>query len=196
MNPVSRHNTSPGRSANRSTVVLGIDPGTLVTGFGVVARRGTALKLLAAGTIANPSGTPLPERLHKIFQRLQGVLGEHKPDECAIESAFYGKNAQSALKLGHARGVCMLAAVQHGLMPAEYSPREVKRAVVGNGNASKDQVQFMVKALLGLKGDTMKLDTSDAIAIALCHIQRKSRPAAQHRDWKAYIEAHPERVRK
>jgi crossover junction endodeoxyribonuclease RuvC len=177
-------------------VVLGIDPGTIVTGFGVVARRGTALKLIASGTILNSSRTTIPERLHKIFDSLQVVLSEHHPDEFAIESAFYGKNAQSALKLGHARGVCLLAAVQHGLEPAEYSPREVKQAIVGNGNASKEQVQFMVKALLGLKGKTMAVDASDAIAIALCHLHRKTRPSPAHKDWRSYIEAHPEKVRR
>jgi crossover junction endodeoxyribonuclease RuvC len=176
-------------------VVLGVDPGTLVTGYGVVVRRGTALRLLAAGTIANTSRSSIPERLHAIHTRLQQVLNTYRPAEFAIESAFYGKNAQSALKLGHARGVCMLAAVQHGLTPAEYSPREVKKAVVGNGNASKDQVQFMVKALLGLKGGTMAADTSDAIAIALCHLHRVSSPITRHRDWRAYVEAHPEKVR-
>jgi crossover junction endodeoxyribonuclease RuvC len=190
-----RSATDPGRSLPPATVVLGIDPGTLVTGFGVVARRGTAVKLIAAGTITNSSRTTIPERLHAIFEKLQHILSEHHPNECAIESAFYGKNAQSALKLGHARGVCLLAAVQYGLTPAEYSPREVKRAVVGNGNASKEQVQFMVKALLGLKNEKMAADASDAIAIALCHLQRKSRPSAPHRDWRAYIEAHPEKVR-
>jgi crossover junction endodeoxyribonuclease RuvC len=176
-------------------VVLGVDPGTLVTGFGVVSRRGTTLRLLASGTVANPSSRSIAERLHTIHERLQQILTTYAPDEFAIESAFYGKNAQSALKLGHARGVCLLAAVQHGLVPAEYSPREVKKAVVGNGNASKDQVQFMVKALLGLKNERMASDTSDAIAIALCHLNRSTSPTSNHRDWRAYVEAHPERVR-
>ncbi len=175
-------------------MVLGVDPGTLVTGFGVVSRRGTTVRLLASGTIANSSLSSIPERLHAIYTRLRHVLAEHRPDEFAIESAFYGKNAQSALKLGHARGVCLLAAVQCGLTPAEYSPREVKKAVVGNGNASKEQVQFMVKALLGLKGDRMAADTSDAIAIALCHLNRTTLPTTRHSDWRAYVEAHPEKV--
>jgi crossover junction endodeoxyribonuclease RuvC len=175
-------------------VVLGVDPGTLVTGFGVVSRRGATVRLLASGTIANTSRCSLSERLLAIYIRLHHVLAEHHPDEFAIESAFYGKNAQSALKLGHARGVCLLAAMQCGLTPAEYSPREVKRAVVGNGNASKEQVQFMVKALLGLKRDRMAADASDAIAIALCHLNRTSPPTARHTDWRAYVEAHPEKV--
>ena len=176
-------------------VVLGVDPGTLVTGFGVVARKGTTLRLLASGTITSSSGSSIPERLHTIYTRLRHVLAVHHPDEFAIESAFYGKNAQSAMKLGHARGVCLLAAVQRGLTPAEYSPREVKKAVVGNGNASKEQVQFMVKALLGIKGGGMAADTSDAIATALCHLNRTSLPSSRHRSWRSYVEAHPEKVK-
>ena len=97
----------------------------------------------------------------------------HHPHEVAIETAFYGKNAQSALKLGHARGVSILAAVLHDLPVAEYAPREIKKAVVGNGNASKEQVQFMVRALLHLRPATMAHDTSDAIAVAICHLSRK-----------------------
>jgi len=191
-----RHSATDHRIANpQATVVLGVDPGTLVTGFGVVSRRGTALRLLASGTIANPSSCSIAERLRAIYERLLQILSTYAPDEFAIESAFYGKNAQSALKLGHARGVCLLAAIQYGLTPAEYSPREVKKAVVGNGNASKDQVQYMVKALLGLKDERMASDTSDAIAIALTHLNRSSSPTARHRDWQSYVKAHPERVR-
>jgi crossover junction endodeoxyribonuclease RuvC len=176
-------------------VVLGIDPGTLVTGFGVVARQGTVLRLIASGAISNPARNSIPDRLHTIYQRLTQIIAEYAPDQFAIESAFYGKNAQSAMKLGHARGVCLLAAVQSGLRPAEYSPREVKKAVVGNGNASKNQVQYMIKALLGLSDVRMPSDTSDAIAIALCHLNRNSSPVAHHRDWTAYVKAHPEKVR-
>ena len=167
-----RSATNAGRPPFPATVVLGIDPGTLVTGFGVVARRGSALRLVASGAITNPSGSSLPERLHTIHTRLLEVIAEHAPDQCAIESAFYGKNAQSALKLGHARGVCLLAAMQHGLTPAEYTPREVKKSVVGNGNASKDQVQYMVKALLGLDPSRMRSPSPCAISTGVLLPQR------------------------
>ena len=116
------------------------------------------------------------------------------PDEFAIESAFYGKNAQSALKLGHARGVSILAAVVNEIPTSEYSPREVKKAVVGNGAASKEQVQFMVKSLLRTADSTMILDASDAIAVALCHLHRLISPTARYKDWKSFIQAHPARV--
>jgi crossover junction endodeoxyribonuclease RuvC len=185
----------PSTRDSRTTVVLGIDPGTLTTGYALVARTDGAMRLLGCGVIRNAAGRPLSSRLTFIYEGLRRIIGDHKPDECAIESAFYGKNAQSALKLGHARGVCMLAAVLDGLPLAEYSPREVKKAVVGTGTASKEQVQYMVKNLLGAAERTMTHDTSDAAAVAICHLHRMRLPATRSRDWKSYIAAHPERVR-
>jgi len=176
--------------------VLGIDPGTLATGYGIVTRRGGDLVVLASGTVLNSGGTPLPARLQNIYTKLRGIITQYAPTECAIESAFYGKNAQSALKLGHARGVSMLAAVEQHLVTAEYSPREVKKAVVGNGNATKEQVQFMVRSLLQIDGPRMRMDASDALAVALCHLHRCITPSRRRRDWKSYVEMHPERVRR
>ncbi|MBP1679065.1 MAG: crossover junction endodeoxyribonuclease RuvC, partial [Bacteroidetes bacterium] len=118
----------------------------------------------------------------------------HRPASCAVESAFYGKNAQSALKLGHARGVALLAAAERSIPTAEYSPREVKKAVAGNGGARKEQVRTMVQTLLGIPRSTMALDTSDALAVALCHIHRGGTAAPARRTWKAFVEAHPERI--
>ncbi|MGB2958777.1 MAG: crossover junction endodeoxyribonuclease RuvC [Bacteroidota bacterium] len=177
-------------------IVLGVDPGTLSTGFGVVARSGKAIRLLGCGTIRNHSSLSMPLRLKKIYDELQNVIDRFQPTECAIESAFYGKNAQSALKLGHARGVSIVAAVQKGVPTTEYSPREVKKAVVGRGNASKEQVQFMVKALLSIHEEVMLHDTSDALAIALCHFQRYASPAIKFKDWKSYAAAYPGRVKR
>lgn len=135
-------------------------------------------------------------RLGAIYTGLLEVISRHHPHEVAIETAFYGKNAQSALKLGQARGVSILAAVLQDLPLAEYAPREIKKAVTGNGNASKDQVQYMVRAMLQPRPASMKLDTSDAIAAAICHLSRRPAAARRHTDWKAYVEAHPERVRR
>jgi crossover junction endodeoxyribonuclease RuvC len=182
-------------TADADVVVLGIDPGTLVTGYGVVVRRKTLLHLLECGTIVNSSDNPMPGRLERIHSGLSALIRKHRPDEVAIESAFYGKNAQSALKLGHARGVSLLAAVQNGVPTAEYSPREIKKSVVGRGNASKEQVRFMVKALLQAEDTAMVLDSSDALAIAICHLQRRGTPAFRVKNWKSFITAHPERVR-
>jgi crossover junction endodeoxyribonuclease RuvC len=177
-----------------SLIVLGVDPGTLVTGYGVVARRNNEVRMIDCGSISNNSETSMPLRLKKIYEELCRVIEKYHPDEFAVESAFYGKNPQSALKLGHARGVSILAAVEQEIPTTEYSPREVKRAIVGTGAASKEQVQFMVKSLLGITNSKMLHDTSDALAIAICHAQRMVTPTAKHRDWKSYIEAHPEKV--
>lgn len=176
-------------------MTLGVDPGTLVSGYGVLLRRGVDLRLIDCGTITNTARLPLGDRLARIHEALTRVIATHHPDEFAIETAFYGKNAQSALKLGHARGVCLLAAVQHGLPIAEYSPREVKKAVVGNGNAAKEQVQYMIKTLLRIRDMDMLHDTSDALAVAICHLQRMSTPAPRAASWRSFVEAHPEMVR-
>lgn len=176
-------------------VVLGVDPGTLVTGYGIVARRNNTLRLIACGSITNDGSTAMPLRLQHIYRELERIIATYHPDEFAIESAFYGKNAQSALKLGHARGVSILAAVQKQLPTTEYSPREVKLALVGRGSASKQQVQFMVKSLLNISGADMLHDTSDALAVAVCHANRVRAGARKHKDWKSFVAAHPERVR-
>jgi len=182
------------RPPARDVVILGVDPGTLVTGYAVVTRSARGVHLEVSGIIRNAADSSMPLRLKKIFLELRDVIERYHPDEFAIESAFYGKNAQSALKLGHARGVSILAAVVHEIPTSEYSPREVKKAVVGNGAASKEQVQFMVKSLLRTAESTMVLDASDAIAVALCHLHRLISPTARYRDWKSFVQAHPARV--
>lgn len=182
-------------SPGPTVVVVGIDPGTLITGYGVIARTGDKLKMLACGTIRSRGGDELPLRLQRIYAGLGEVFDRHRPDELAIESAFYGKNAQSALKLGHARGVSLLAAVERNVRVSEYSPREVKKAIVGNGSASKEQVRYMVTSLLRMRATDLVLDASDALAIALCHLQRWQGSSMPYRDWKTYVETHPERVR-
>jgi crossover junction endodeoxyribonuclease RuvC len=175
-------------------VVLGLDPGTLSTGYGVVARTAGRLTLVDCGSIRNDAASPMASRLRRIHGGIIDVIDRHHPDQFAIESAFYGKNAQSALKLGHARGVAMLAAVERDLGVTEYSPREVKKAVTGNGTASKGQVRFMVRSILSLDDAPMGLDASDAVAIALCHMHRLSGSSVKHRNWSSYVAAHPERV--
>jgi crossover junction endodeoxyribonuclease RuvC len=192
-----RRSTAERRGGTRTAgtvVVLGLDPGTLATGYGIVARTGTHLTLIESGSIRNDAASPMASRLRRIHGELLEVIERNRPDEFAIESAFYGKNAQSALKLGHARGVAMLAAVERGIGITEYSPREVKKAVAGKGTASKEQVRFMVRSILLLDKTPMGLDASDAIAIALCHMHRLSGTSVKHRNWSSYIAAHPERV--
>jgi len=176
-------------------IILGVDPGTLITGYGVIESRNGKVSILECDAIRNRSAQSMPLRLKLIFERLSSVIDHYHPDEFAIETAFYGKNAQSALKLGHARGVAMLAAVTREIPTTEYSPREVKKAIVGTGAASKDQVQYMVKSLLRMKTVPKFYDTTDALAVALCHLHRRARLTSRFRDWKAYVKAYPGRVK-
>ncbi len=175
-------------------IILGVDPGTLITGFGIIRTLNGSVDVLACGAIKNDSAKPMPLRLKLIFSSLSDIIQKYKPDELAIETAFYGKNAQSALKLGQARGVAMLAAVTRDIPTSEYSPREVKKSIVGNGTASKEQVQYMVKSLLRMKEVPKHLDVTDALAVALCHMQRKSTGKVQAKSWKAFVAAHPEKL--
>jgi crossover junction endodeoxyribonuclease RuvC len=177
-----------------SAVILGIDPGTLVTGYGVLSIADGKIELHVCGAIRNRRQTALPERLKLIDEELSRIIGAYLPQGLAIESAFYGKNAQSALKLGHARGVSILAAARAGIPVCEYSPREIKKAVTGNGNATKVQVQYMVRSILRFEKKQMMLDTSDAIATAICHLHRLNGRTNAPKDWKSFVGIHPERV--
>jgi crossover junction endodeoxyribonuclease RuvC len=176
-------------------VILGIDPGTIVTGYGIIEVRGTIMKLVASGSIRNRTDNPMPARLRAIHDTLRDVIAKFKPDEVAVETAFYGKNAQSALKLGQARGVAILAAVSGDLPLAEYSPREVKKAVVGNGSASKQQVQYMVRSTLGMKEGPKLFDITDALAVAICHTHRRTSTGGRHTGWAAYVKNNPGKIR-
>ncbi|MGD0338347.1 MAG: crossover junction endodeoxyribonuclease RuvC [Bacteroidota bacterium] len=175
-------------------IILGVDPGTLVTGYGVIEGTGRSIRVRTYDVVRNRGTSPLPERLKMIYQTLEDIINRYHPDEFAIETAFYGKNAQSALKIGHARGISILSAVLQDIPTTEYSPREVKKAVVGNGTASKEQVQFMVKTLLRMKETPKFFDATDALAVAICHYHRITAPRAKFSDWKTYVESHPERV--
>ncbi len=158
------------------TRVLGIDPGSRVTGFGVVEARGSRLVHVAHGRIAAPVDGTFAARLAAIYRGIVAVLAEHRPAEVGIESIFAARSAQSALKLGHARGVALLAAELQGLPVVEYAPMQVKAAVVGYGKAEKPQVQAMVRVLLGL-ADTPGADAADALAVAICHAQSRTAAA-------------------
>jgi crossover junction endodeoxyribonuclease RuvC len=149
--------------------IFGIDPGSERTGYGCVETHGSRHRVITSGAIRTPATATFPEKLLKIHTGLASLLGECQPDCVAIENLFHANNARSALKLGHARGVAMLAAVQSGVPVFEYTPAEVKRAVVGYGRAEKHQVQQMVKLILGLAVLPTPFDASDALAIAICH---------------------------
>lgn len=159
-------------------LVLGIDPGTAATGYGVVLRgdRG-AVTLIECGVIRTSAKEPLAVRIREIYDAIQVLIERHRPMAVSVEEVFHGKNAKSALKLGHARGAILLAAAHHDLVVAEYAPRQIKKAVVGTGNATKDQVGFMVKQQLRLKEAPTPADAADGVAAALCHCMIGSFPA-------------------
>ncbi len=175
-------------------IILGIDPGTLKTGYGIIEHNQGKIQLIASGVIESKRIQSLPLRLKLIYDEITRLIEEYFPDELSIESAFYGKNVQSALKIGHARGVSILAAINKQIPTYEYTPREVKKAVVGNGSASKQQVMFMVNQILRLKKKKTKFDETDAIAVALCHLQKITRPDKKHKDWKTFIRENPHLV--
>ncbi|HUG41731.1 MAG TPA: crossover junction endodeoxyribonuclease RuvC [Longimicrobiales bacterium] len=151
--------------------VLGVDPGTAATGYGVVVRKdGGAVSLLECGVIRTSASAELPVRLREIHAGLAEVLERHRPDVVAVESVFYGKNVRTTVLLGHARGVVLLAAAEREVEVADYSPAEIKSAIVGTGRGTKDQIQFMVKKLLRLKEAPTPADAADGVAVALCHV--------------------------
>lgn len=151
-------------------IVLGIDPGTATTGFGVVAFEGGRLLSLKHGVLRTPPGRPLEERLRSIFEGVSDLIRAARPDCLAVEELFFNKNVRSALAVGQARGVVLLAAALAGLSVSEYTPLQVKQAVVGYGRAEKQQIQQMVKVLLRLDAVPKPDDAADALAIAICHL--------------------------
>ena len=153
--------------------ILGVDPGSQVTGLGIIdVIDNRELKLCFHGCIRTDRKATLPLRLKQIYSGLTELIEKYQPDHVALEDIFYSDNVKTAIVMGHARGVSLLAPVNLGIIPAEYSPREVKQSVVGRGNASKDQVHFMVKNMLNVTEDISPDDASDALAVALCHFHR------------------------
>lgn len=174
--------TSGVTRVHEGVLVLGIDPGTAITGYGVVRRRdGGALSLVECGVIRTSGREPLPQRIREIFEEVDALLVRHSPYAVSVEDVFQGKNARSALTLGHARGAILLAAALRDVPIAEYAPRQVKKAVVGTGSATKEQVAFMVKQQLRLSEAPAPADAADGVAAALAHCVIGSFPAGAHR---------------
>jgi crossover junction endodeoxyribonuclease RuvC len=151
-------------------LVLGIDPGTAITGYGLVHEQDDGLSLVECGVVTTPSSQPLPERLKMIYRGLSDVVRRFEPEEAAVEELFFSRNARTALSVGQARGVALLALADAGLPIYEYKPLEVKQAVAGYGGADKRQVQEMVRMLLNLERVPQPDDAADAVAVAVCHI--------------------------
>jgi crossover junction endodeoxyribonuclease RuvC len=176
--------------------IFGIDPGTDRTGYGCIETAGGRHHLVICGTLSAPAKSSFPDKLKHVHDGLVALLAEHRPDCVAVENIFYARNVRSALKLGHARGVALLAAAEAGLPVAEYSPAEIKLAVVGFGRAEKQQVQQMIKLLLHLAAAPSPHDAADALAVAICHVHSSTGviaeratavpPSTPLRSWRDY----------
>lgn len=180
-------------------IIIGIDPGTNVMGYGILGVRGKKPSLVAMGIIELSKFESHYMRLHRIHERVLGLVEQYLPDEMAIEAPFFGKNVQSMLKLGRAQGVAMAAALSRDVPITEYEPRKIKMAITGNGAASKEQVREMLRRILSIADESMmpKLDATDALGAALCHFYESAKPLASSgaKSWKAFIAAHPDRVK-
>ena len=184
-------------------MILGIDPGTTVMGYGVLLEQGRTITLLDAGAIRFAASDDHTLKLREIFNRTLAIIEQHKPDELAIEAQFFGKNVQSMLKLGRAQGVAIAAALHRDVAVVEYAPKRVKQAVTGNGNASKEQVAAMLLSILKVKELPNSTDATDAIAVAVCHhfsrnneVLKRGGLTRGSSDWGAFVRSNPDRLKK
>lgn len=180
-------------------IILGVDPGSRFTGYGVVSVEGSTSTVVEYGVFALDGRGDHHLRLREIYDNVTAVIERCKPDECAIEMPVYGKNAQSMLKLGRAQAAAILAALNRDVPVQQYTPKEVKKSVTGNGSASKEQVWYMVRSILSISDNSEKmgLDASDALAVGICHIHRGTMPkrSSSRGGWEAFVRENPERVR-
>lgn len=177
-------------------IILGIDPGTIIMGYGLIQVQGKQIKLISLGAIHLNKLENQALKLKKIFERTLYLIREYKPDELAIEAPFYGKNVQSMLKLGRAQGVAIAAALYQELPIFEYSPKKIKQSITGNGNASKEQVASMLKNLLKMDTIPQQLDATDGLAAAVCHFyQRNDKTGSDNKsNWKTFLANNPGRI--
>ena len=181
----------------KSKIILGIDPGTVVMGYGLVQIEGSTIKLLEMDVLKPGSVEDPYKKLQLIYNTVSGLIIKYKPDVFAIEAPFFGKNVQSMLKLGRAQGVAIAAAMRHGLDVTEYSPKKVKQSVTGNGNASKEQVSAMLHNLLKFDNTEGYLDATDALAAAVCHYFQNSKTQSgtkkSYSGWDTFLKENPTR---
>lgn len=180
-------------------IIMGIDPGTNVMGYGMLGVKRGKPAVITMGVIKLSKFDSHYLRLGHIFNRVTGIIEQYLPDEMAIEAPFFGKNVQSMLKLGRAQGVAMAAAINRDICITEYEPRKIKMSITGNGGASKEQVQEMLRRILNIDRENLlpELDATDALAAALCHFYESSKPvtASGLRSWKEFIAKNPDRVK-
>ncbi len=179
-------------------IILGIDPGTNIMGYGLIHIKGTKMELIVMGVLRLEKVDNHALKLQKIFDKTISLIDEYKPDELSIEAPFFGKNVQSMLKLGRAQGVAIAGALSRNIPIQEYSPKKIKQSITGNGNASKEQVSAMLKSLLNFKETPEFLDATDGLAAAVCHhFQRKPGSAAKsYSGWKAFLDDNPKKKMK
>ena len=177
-------------------IILGIDPGTTIMGYGIIHVKNGKMTLITYGVIHLSKLPTHPDKLKKIFDRVDAIIKEYRPDEMAIEAPFFGKNVQSMLKLGRAQGVCIAASLSHNVPFEEYSPRRIKQAITGKGAASKEQVAGMLQTLLKLDEIPKHLDATDGLAAAVCHYFSKGK-GEHNKDksssWSAFVKNNPTR---
>jgi crossover junction endodeoxyribonuclease RuvC len=181
-------------------IIIGIDPGTIVMGYGIISVKGNEVKLVELGVLKPGKIKDGYKKLQLIFNTVSGLITKYQPDEFAIEAPFFGKNVQSMLKLGRAQGVAIAAAMRHGLEVIEYSPKKVKQSVTGNGNAGKEQVWKMLQQYLSIKEEPKYFDATDAVAVALCHHFQSSSIVEKKlkglKGWDEFVKQNPGRVKK
>ena len=180
-------------------IILGIDPGTTVLGYGLIHVKNGKISLLNFGIVQLHKLPSHPDKLKRILERLNGLIEEYKPDEMAIEAPFFGKNVQSMLKLGRAQGVAIAACLNHNIPFEEYAPRRIKQSITSNGNASKEQVAAMLQSLLKFDEMPKYLDATDGLAVAVCHVFSKGvgeHNKAKGSGWKSFIKDQSHRVKK
>ena len=175
-------------------VIFGVDPGTILTGFGIIKSTGNKISHLKSGIIKTNPKDDLSNKLKFIYNSLTKEVSDYKPDVFCIETAFYGKNVQSAMKIGYVRGVAMLVASINDIVCVEYSPREIKKAVVGRGSASKEQVQYMIRNLLNMNNEKIKFDETDALAVSVCHSVKVNSYISTNSSWKKFVENNPDKI--
>lgn len=175
-------------------IVLGLDPGTYITGYGLLQLEGTEVGLLRFGVIQTGKKLSHELRLKEIFEEVIALIEEFHPDEVALEAPFFGKNVQSMLKLGRAQGVAIAAALSKEIAVIEYAPRKVKQSVTGNGNASKEQVAETLRHILKFKHTPKLLDATDGLAVALCHCFQGGKHKSKIKSWKSFMKENPGRV--
>jgi len=178
-------------------IILGIDPGTTVTGYGLISVTGRSPSLITLGIIDLRKQDDHFRKIRIIFEQTLGLIDLHHPDEFAIEAPFFGKNVQSMLKLGRAQGAAIAAALYRDLPVFEYAPRMIKMSITGRGQASKEQVATMLKTILEFRSESMVLDATDALGAALCHFYQSGKPAAlkDYRNWSDFIKKNSDRIK-